>query len=131
MNCGVCSRAFRAEARCAGCRGDGAKPSYCDSCRIRNCEQGAAAGLRFCFECASYPCARLRRLDLRYRRRYETSLIENLEGIRRLGVDAYLESERQRWTCAGCGALTCVHKDRCLSCGERWGRGEAAPSAAT
>ena len=116
MNCGVCRLAFRTKGRCHGCRGEQAKPKYCATCRIRNC--GELRGRRFCVECSKYPCPRLRRLDARYRSRYRTSLVENLERIRQLGLERFVQLERQRWACRGCGLLTSVHKEACLYCGQ-------------
>ncbi len=119
MNCAVCSRAFRSEARCRGCRGGGRKPKYCGACAIRNCVRLRAGSKRFCHECSAYPCSRLRRLDTRYRRQYGTSLLRNLESIRDAGLQAFLESEKRRWQCPGCGRLLCIHKEGCITCGRQ------------
>jgi len=125
INCGVCRLAFGTKSGCHGCRAEEAKPKYCATCGIRNC--GERHGRRFCVECPSYPCQRLRRLDARYRSRYRTSLVENLERIRELGLRRFVQIERQRWTCRGCGLLTSVHKAACLYCG-RLGRNAGPPS---
>ncbi len=117
MDCGVCSRAFRGKDRCGGCRVDGIKPKYCQTCRIRNCDEIRLAGRRFCFECPKFPCSPLRRLDTRYRTRYRMSVVENLGLVQKLGLECYVELERQRWRCRECDALTCVHNARCIYCG--------------
>lgn len=120
MNCGVCSRAFRAKDRCNGCRSDDdVKPKYCGTCRIRNCNEMRLRRRRFCFECAEYPCPRLRRLDARYRTRYRMSVVENLDRIQELGVGRFVDMEMRRWKCRRCHALTCVHKEHCIYCGQR------------
>jgi ribosomal protein S27AE len=46
------------------------------------------------------------------------SMIANLEELHRIGVDAFVELERERWTCPHCGALVSVHRDACLACGK-------------
>ncbi|NLT36453.1 MAG: DUF3795 domain-containing protein [Gaiellales bacterium] len=118
MNCGLCLAYLRDKNRCVGCRGDdAAKPRSCVSCIIKVCDRRSAGSTDYCFECAIYPCARLRRLDKRYRTKYRMSMLGNLADIREGGVGEFLEHERQRWTCAGCGGVICVHRDKCLFCG--------------
>jgi hypothetical protein len=123
MNCQLC-RAYRRDKNvktCAGCRGDDElKPTTCVTCRIKNCGQLVESGIRYCFSCAEFPCARLKHLDKRYRTRYGMSMIGNLESIRTLGLRQFVRAEQARWTCPECGDLICVHKPECLSCGYKW-----------
>jgi len=51
------------------------------------------------------------------------SMMENLENIKRLGKEKFLESENERWKCPECGGLICVHRGYCLQCGERRAEG--------
>ncbi|MDO8848274.1 MAG: hypothetical protein Q7W51_07825 [Coriobacteriia bacterium] len=46
------------------------------------------------------------------------SMIENLEEMRRIGVEAFVDLERTRWQCQHCGALVSVHRTVCLACGD-------------
>jgi hypothetical protein len=118
IDCGVCIAHLRPRNRCAGCNADEAsKVHHCAVCRIKNCDELVAGERSFCFECPTYPCARLRQLDKRYRARYHMSVIENLDRIREAGLDAFVEAERVRWECVGCGALTSVHRTECPVCG--------------
>jgi hypothetical protein len=87
-------------------------------CRIKQCEHLPQGAQAFCVYCAKYPCARLRQLDKRYRLKYRMSMIENLGELRRVGVRAFVELERTRWTCSRCGALVSPHRTECLVCGE-------------
>lgn len=116
MDCGVCSRTFRLKDACPGCRSTSPKPRYCDDCAIRQCDALPNGPGSFCFECATFPCARLKRLDTRYRTRYRTSLLENLRTIQELGLERFVDAERHRWTCTSCGALMSIHKDYCPAC---------------
>lgn len=100
MNCGICSCALRVKDRCGGCNSDTVKPNYCEKCRIRNCDEIRLAGRRFCSECPTYPCPRVRRLDMRYRTKYRMSMLENLASIRAKGLERFVELERQRWQCS-------------------------------
>jgi hypothetical protein len=70
----------------------------------------------FKLDCEKYPCKRLKQLDNRYRTKYKMSMIENLELIKKIGLDGFIESENSRWTCPGCGSMLCVHRDFCLKC---------------
>ena len=119
MNCGLCIGFLRKKNTCVGCWfEDGYKGSYCKSCIIRNCEQIAANSSGFCYDCAQYPCKRLRQLDKRYRTKYHMSMIENLESIKTIGLDAFVAQNNQKWTCPDCGARLSVHRKKCLKCGK-------------
>ncbi len=67
----------------------------------------------FCYDCADFPCDRLRHLDKRYRTRYGMSEIENLEYIRDHGIERFLENERARWVSER--GVLCVHDRRWYS----------------
>ena len=119
MDCGLCVAHLREKNQCGGCNGsDGSKPKHCVSCRIKHCDELVAAEAGFCYACSRYPCARLRQLDERYRARYGMSMVENLERIRDLGIDGFVATERERWRCAACGGVVCVHRQECIYCGQ-------------
>jgi hypothetical protein len=121
MNCGLCRGYVRAKNPCPGCGGDdGAKPGYCVTCRIKTCEHIAGDASAFCFECESFPCARLRQLDKRYRTKYGMSMLDNLREIQEAGTEAFIAAEKRKWTCPDCGSLLCVHHPHCGHCGRAW-----------
>jgi ribosomal protein S27AE len=76
--------------------------------------------IKYCFDCADFPCARLTHLDKRYRTRYATSPIENLIRIKTSGIMSFVKSENEKWACPKCGAMLSMHKPQCLSCGYTW-----------
>ena len=120
MNCGICIAYLRKERRCPGCRGDDSNKSASHlKCIIKNCEVIKTNKSGFCFECAEYPCRRLRQLDKRYRTKYAMSMIENLESIKKIGLVAFVGEEKERWRCSKCGGTICVHRGYCYNCGER------------
>jgi len=120
MNCGLCIGYLRDRRPCPGCNDpdDSFKPKHCVVCTLKTCEHHSAHAEALCVTCTSYPCARLRQLDRRYRSKYRMSVIENLEEVHRIGVQGFVELERERWACPHCGALVSVHRTACLSCGE-------------
>ena len=112
MNCGICAAYLRDKRKCFGCKSRDKK------CSIRNCERYLKNKFRFCYECDSFPCERIKRLDKRYRTKYEMSMIENLEFIRKKGITKFIENEIERWKCPECGGVICVHNKNCYRCGK-------------
>lgn len=121
INCRLCRAYTRDKKPCPGCRHDSIwKPNACANCQIKNCQNLAAGGKKYCFSCDEFPCARVARLDKRYRTKYGTSPIDNLQSIKAGGIRKFVESENEKWTCPECGEMLCMHKPQCLSCGYVW-----------
>lgn len=118
MNCGLCIGHLREKKPCGGCfkKEDENKPKHCRSCIIVNCERLSETNSGFCYDCDKFPCARLVRLDKRYRTNYGMSMLENLAYIRDNSLDAFLKKEEISWTCPECGSGLCVHRTYCLNC---------------
>ena len=117
VDCAVCIGHLREKKKCPGCNSpdDNAKPKHCVDCSIKNCpERGDAP---FCGACPKFPCARMKRLDKRYREKYGSDLLDNLRRIESEGITAFAASEVDRWTCTSCGSLFSAHRAECLSCG--------------
>jgi len=121
MNCGLCIGHLRDKKPCGGCFKLDCenKPEYCRSCTIVNCEFLAKTESGFCFECEKYPCTRLKQLDKRYRANYGMSMLENLDSIKKNGLENFLANEETKWTCKNCGHGLSVHRDFCLNCKEK------------
>jgi hypothetical protein len=121
INCRLCRRYAKEKAACPGCRGDDSlKMPSCIHCRIKNCESLAAGNLVFCSGCERFPCVRLIHLDKRYRTKYGTSPITNLQSIETIGVANFVDNENREWLCPRCGMMICMHEPACLSCGYSW-----------
>jgi hypothetical protein len=58
----------------------------------------------------------MERIEKTYTQRYGLNLIGNLNYIKEKGMDAFLEHEKERWTCPTCGGVICVHTKRCYNC---------------
>lgn len=124
INCGVCYAYLREKNKCPGCRGeDDDKPVTRVRCGIKTCDVFHREKMEFCFHCADFPCAVLKHLDKRYREKYKTSVIANLDSIRDYGIGPFLQAEKVKWTCADCGGAICVHKGYCCKCGRYSGSG--------
>jgi hypothetical protein len=117
MNCGICLGFQREKNRCEGCTSNSdKKPNYCKTCVIKNCALLNETESKFCYECITYPCKRLKQLDKRYRTRYAMSMLENLNFIKTSGLNAFLTNESIRWKCITCDGYMCVHRGYCLRC---------------
>lgn len=103
MNCGLCYAYHRVEKHCPGCRNGVTMPS-CVKCSKKLCDKRSG---EYCFQCAIFPCVKLKQLDKRYRTKYEMSMIENLEIIRDHGMESFLKREDSRWVTAE--GVYCVH----------------------
>lgn len=115
MNCALCYAYQRDKNNCQGCRIDHPdKPRYCERCKMANCTR--KKGIKYCFECNTFPCARLKSLDKRYRTKYRMSMIENLQNIKENGIRKFVKSEQKRWKCKKCKGIVSVHRDKCMVC---------------
>jgi hypothetical protein len=98
----------------------------CEGCRIRNkncafirkdCPPLRKGTIRFCYECDRMPCDKLKKIDALYTKRYGTSFVGNLERMESIGVDAWLDEQREKWRCPACGGRLCIHDAKCVDCG--------------
>jgi hypothetical protein len=121
MNCRLCLAMFREKRDCPGCRGGiENKSNSCIKCRIKNCNKLVKGHYKYCYECDKYPCARITHVDKRYRSKYGMSMIENLNSIKEVGINAFIEHEKKRWLCKKCGKIICVHRSYCVYCKNIW-----------
>jgi len=118
INCGLCLAYQRQKNKCPGCRYSlPGKPYSCQNCIIVNCNYFTGNKEKFCYNCQSFPCQRLKRLDKRYRAKYGLSVLENLMSIKSEGIRNFICNERQKWRCIKCGELICMHRKDCPICG--------------
>jgi hypothetical protein len=123
MNCGICAAYLAGKydlkrrglgiGYCAGCRPRGKNCAFMK----KHCELIGQGKVQFCFECPSFPCPRLKRLDKRYRTNYHMSMIENLEYIQEHGMEKFLKKETEKWQCPECGGVISCHSGLCFKCG--------------
>ena len=120
LDCSICSQAQIEDAPCPGCNGsDENKPEWCSKlCGIILCPKRRENGYRYCDECPDFPCDDVMEKENRYTSQYplRESPLENLRMIREKGMEAFLEQERQLWTCKDCGNPVSVHTGICSGC---------------
>jgi len=122
MNCNLCSSYLAYSTGLPKQRG---KIHHCQGCLPRgklcgqlkrDCTKIRKAEIRFCYECASFPCDRLKTLDNRYRKNYNTSFIENLREIEKDGLDSFLRNQEKAFACEKCGEVKSIHNGKCYRC---------------
>ncbi len=101
-----------ADLRCGGCRSD-TKSRWCRSCHIRDC--AVSREVDYCFECDDYACEHLLSFA-NDQHSHHSAVLANLEQMLRQGVDAWLEKQKRRWTCTGCGRSHSWYEKTCPAC---------------
>lgn len=120
MNCAICSRYLSyinklKLSQCIGCRPRNKRCTYL----FKNClgpgniSRGNAS---FCFECNYYPCQQINRIDTRYKTNYKMSMKENLEEIKKTGIDKFIKAQYKKYHCINCGGLISIHNRKCFKC---------------
>jgi hypothetical protein len=119
INCATCIAYF-------GYTMSGAKRKItCSSCRTSNkgcaflkdhCRLLAKNEVAYCSDCNDFPCQHLVRLDRRYRKNYNMSVVENLNFIRDHGMKKFVDDQSEKYRCPECGGTICVHTSRCYNC---------------
>jgi hypothetical protein len=115
--CDICLGFQRDKNTCVGCNNIGNKPYHCTVCSIKSCAEKRGNEKLLCYDCAKFPCRRIKDLDKRYTLKYGESPILNLNKIKEIGLTQFINFEKDKWKCKQCGHLLCVHREICLKCG--------------
>ncbi len=105
---------------CDGCLSDRLMPE-CRECRhgFRVCAQQHE--VTWCSQCRDFPCQRLevfKDIHVRDGVSHHENLINELQIMKDVGCDAWLERKRLESACQGCGRVLYWFERRCHSCGE-------------
>ena len=115
MNCMICYMHLKDKKPCSGCLGDEHhKPERCKACNIKNCAK--EKGFIYCHECSVFPCKRIINLEKSYKKRYNTSLIENSKIVKEEGITAFQKYEQKKWSCNLCSGVISIHDKKCSNC---------------
>lgn len=98
--------------KCYGCRST-KRWSFCEKCKMFSC--AAERGIDFCVECEDYPCSDLKQFQSEKPHRIE--LLNDLEEIKTMGCDFWLNNIRNNYTCPRCQSLNSAYDLRCRKCG--------------
>ena len=119
MNCRICIGYFgytmsgkKRKMQCIGCNPSGKSCAHLK----KYCEKLKKKEIEYCYECLDFPCEQLRKLDMKYRRRFDYSTVANLEYIRDKGMKEFLQEQEERYKCHNCQGVICVHNGKCYSC---------------
>lgn len=119
MNCKVCYKHCYHKKPCAGCfNSDKGKPEHCRRCKIKDCVREHE--LTYCYECSSYPCVLIKRLEKSYNKRYNTSLMNNSQMVKEAGLKAFMAQQKAAYTCPVCNGIISIHDFECSEC--QWQR---------
>ncbi len=120
MNCRICLAYFgyrvngeKRKKSCIGCRPTNRNCAFIK----KRCKKLSEKAIDYCFECEVFPCENLEKLDKRYRENYKMSMIDNLNFIKKNGIEKFLKSQEEKYRCDQCGGVICVHTGKCYECG--------------
>ncbi len=117
MNCTYCYAHHKKKKQCMGCRTISENmPTACRKCEIKECV--TSKQLEYCNECSDYPCTRIKNLEKSYNKRYNESLMNNLDVIKHDGMASYLNAEKLRLKCKSCDGYLNIHDKICSNCGK-------------
>jgi hypothetical protein len=106
------------EIRCDGCLSERVYRD-CIDCRhgFRRCAR--EKNVTWCFQCADFPCRRLRDfLDIHVVNgvSHHAGLIEELQTMKDQGIDAWIEKQEEAGRCGECGKRLYWYELQCSSC---------------
>jgi len=97
------------------------KPDFCPGCRGQNqcgdCSMSLCAkerGCTTCADCPEQPCKLVQDFS-NDDSPHHSDVIENLENIKRVGVDQWLVDQDKKWTCS-CGQKLSWYLRNCPKC---------------
>lgn len=69
-------------------------------------------------ECPDYPCEAIWEKENRYQEKYvlKESPIQNLKEIHEVGMQTFLQRQKQRFACPACSDIISVHTGKCRGC---------------
>ncbi len=91
------------------------------NCRIRRCCYDTMKK-GYCIECDRFPCEIIKKKlidshpeDPRFNYRHEIPAMFPV--MKEIGTDAYIEIQKNRWTCPSCGGTILFYHHKCNKCG--------------
>ena len=106
------------QALCKGCRDEQGAPDFLnwtEPCNVYKCI--TKRNLDFCCFCEDYPCKELNEF-MNDKWPHHWTMEHNLAFIRDHGVEKWLKTQKQEWSCKSCGAEIMWYQKKC-SCGKQ------------
>jgi len=107
--CGACGA-----QNCDGCQSSNVD-EYVSNCKFRTCTK--ERNLDFCCFCEDYPCKELNEF-MNDKWPHHWTMEPNLAFIRDHGVDDWLKTQKQEWSCKSCDAEIMWYQKKC-NCGKK------------
>jgi len=111
------------EIKCYGCRTDEVFTG-CGGCPIRKCAKDHGLSTS-CADCAEYPCELYKKAEfLQPGNRFEEiiphikAMQTGITTMREKGYSYWLDEQKEKWKCPGCGAQFTWYSDICKKCGK-------------
>jgi len=100
---------------CDGCLGGGRVASFCRSCAIRECPTDKPEVTR-CSDCSDFACSRITDFN-NDGMLHHAEVLNNLRGIRKMGIKEWSQYEQNRWNCPQCSQTVSWYDSQCSNCG--------------
>ena len=72
--------------------------------------------IEYCYQCNDFPCKQLQKLDNKFRKRFDMSMIDNLEIIKEYGKKKLLHKQEEKYKYLKYGGVICLHNSKCYYC---------------
>jgi hypothetical protein len=108
-----------APLECRGCKSDSLYEG-CRRCGIRACAAGKK--VEACILCPEYPCQLVKERLLMVERTRKflphcAVMFKNLDSLKAQGLEFWLEEQKNKWSCPGCGTPFTWYQEKCQKCG--------------
>jgi hypothetical protein len=100
---------------CDGCIANGRVASFCRECAMRKCAQDKE-GVTRCSDCKDEPCEKVTKFN-NDGMPHHGEVLKNLDGIKKMGIEKWAKSEKERWSCPKCGLPVAWYDSKCSGCG--------------
>lgn len=106
----------RPQMECCGCKSD--KVFFnCRDCSIKACARDK--NVEHCIDCKDYPCSMFDEIKkVSTRLPHVKDETKNLERIKAIGVEKWLEEQEQLWKCPECDTTYSWYARKCPNCGQ-------------
>ncbi len=101
------------ELDCSGCLSD-TRAIQCRECDLRDC--ALSRGFNHCAECNEFPCQKFTDFS-NDGFPHHSEVLENVRQQQATGINSWIEEQRERWCCPGCGEATDWYSEQCPYCG--------------